>query len=459
MGRQPEKDDDGNVLRPAQWPDDAPLDWELSESAKGFRADYMDHRRMLEEFNHRATPPPFFVDSPHAAGPDATATTDADTASSADGAATAGTPAGDTSAATAATSPPPQPNPFATAEEQVPLAETNTATRTASGESPYQADAPPSSLPPHMIFSGEPAGAIEQAQLDAPFPARLFVGAGLIGYPCKDEETGRTELKLIVRPGEDVILSTIGTGNPAPARFNATIVDVFKSGMSEFDSTLVFCPIEELQRVRGMINPQTGQGDVTMLKIKLKDYETAGLVVQRLRQASHKFPPQLFQIYTWEQKRAPLLQAVEIESAILNVLLFLIIAVAGFGILAIFYMIVVEKTRDIGILKALGASSRGVMAIFLTYGLSLGVVGSGVGVVMGLLFVCYINEIEGALSWMTGKKVFDETIYYFHVIPTQVSPWMVIAVALGAMAIAVLASVLPARRASRLHPVCALRYE
>ena len=73
----------------------------------------------------------------------------------------------------------------------------------------------------------------------------------------------------------------------------------------------------------------------------------------------------------------------QMETAILNVLLFMIIAVAGFGILAIFYMIVVEKTRDIGILKSLGASGRGVMGIFLAYGLSLGLVGSGVGMVVG----------------------------------------------------------------------------
>ena len=79
-------------------------------------------------------------------------------------------------------------------------------------------------------------------------------------------------------------------------------------------------------------------------------------------------------------------------------LLFLIIAVAGFGILAIFYMIVVEKTRDIGILKSLGASGRGVMGIFLAYGLSLGMVGSGVGMVAGLLFVRYINEIAAGLG-------------------------------------------------------------
>ena len=81
------------------------------------------------------------------------------------------------------------------------------------------------------------------------------------------------------------------------------------------------------------------------------------------------------------------------ETAILNVLLFMIIAVAGFGILAIFFMIVVEKTRDIGILKSLGASGRGIMGIFLAYGLSLGIVGSGVGMVIGLLFVVYINHI------------------------------------------------------------------
>ncbi len=105
------------------------------------------------------------------------------------------------------------------------------------------------------------------------------------------------------------------------------------------------------------------------------------------------------------------------ETAILNVLLFMIIAVAGFGILAIFYMIVVEKTRDIGILKSLGASGRGIMGIFLAYGLSLGLVGSGVGMVVGLLFVRYINPIADGLGWLTGHPVFNPAIYYFYKIP------------------------------------------
>ena len=143
----------------------------------------------------------------------------------------------------------------------------------------------------------------------------------------------------------------------------------------------------------------------------------------------------------------------------LNILLFFIIAVAGFGILAIFFMIVVEKTRDMGILKSLGASSRGILGIFLGYGLSLGVVGAGVGLTIGLLFVRYINQIRDLLEHITGQPVFDPSIYYFYQIPTIIDPFTVFWIMVGALSIAVLASILPALRAARLHPVEALRYE
>ena len=157
--------------------------------------------------------------------------------------------------------------------------------------------------------------------------------------------------------------------------------------------------------------------------------------------------------------KARCLAAVQMETTILNILLFLIIAVAGFGILAIFYMIVVEKTRDIGILKSLGASGRGVMGIFLAYGLSLGLVGSGGGLVLGLLFVHYINPIADGLGWLMGRPLFNPEIYYLYKIPTIVFPETVAWIVAGALGIAMLASVLPALRAARLHPVEALRYE
>ena len=147
------------------------------------------------------------------------------------------------------------------------------------------------------------------------------------------------------------------------------------------------------------------------------------------------------------------------EMTVLNLLLFMIIAVAGFGILAIFTMIVVEKTRDIGILKSLGASGQGIMGIFLGYGLSLGIVGSGVGLAIGWTFVAHINQIADLLGQLTGRPVFDPSMYYFQEIPTVMDPSTIAWIVCGAMVISVLASILPARRAARLDPVAALCYE
>ena len=273
-------------------------------------------------------------------------------------------------------------------------------------------------------------------------------------------QTGEIEDVYLIRPGDDanVMLTTIGD-NPTPVIENCTVVDFYSSNMHEYDSSFAFLPLSELQRLRGMIDPLTGDGSVSTIQIKLKEGADLDAVRDKL---IAQFPPAYFPEYdirTWQDTQRPLLSAVKMELTILNILLFLIIAVAGFGILATFYMIVVEKTKDIGILKALGAPSRGVMSIFLGYGMSLGTVGTGVGIVLGLLFVRYINEIADGVAVLTGQEVFDPTIYYFSEIPTVINPVTILWVGIGAIAIAVLASVLPALRAARLHPVEALRYE
>ncbi len=306
----------------------------------------------------------------------------------------------------------------------------------------------------HDDFLTDPVMANQATQVrTAPLSARIFLGEGLVSFQAQNPETGKLQKIMMVEPGDDVIVSTVTAGRPPePVRISATVVDMFRSGMNEYDTSIVLMNINELQKNRGMHLDNS----ITSIHIRLKDYADAPAAIAALERA---FPPGQVTIKTWEEKQGLLLSAVEVETAILNVLLFLIITVAGFGILAIFYMIVVEKTRDIGILKSLGASSNGVMSIFLSYGLGLGIVGSTAGVVIGLLFVRYINQIEDALSWLTGRKVFDEKIYYFFEIPTSVSPVMVASVAFGAISIAVLASILPARRAARLHPVRALRFE
>jgi lipoprotein-releasing system permease protein len=299
------------------------------------------------------------------------------------------------------------------------------------------------------------AGQASQASAPADDASQLTGAVLGINLAAYREPSGAE--RFLVIPGDDVRLTYPTAGaSPNAATNSFTIVDFYESKMSEYDASFVFVPLASLQHYRGMIDPSTQIPRFTSIQIKVKPGVDIAMV-RDLLQA--EFDPRLYAIKTWRDDQAPLLAAVQMETAVLNVLLFLIIAVAGFGILAIFFMIVVEKTRDIGILKSLGASARGVMGIFLGYGLSLGLVGAGVGLVMGLLFVRYINEIAASIGWATGRQVFDPSMYYFYEIPTIVNPWTVSWIALGAIGIAVLASILPARRAARLHPVEALRYE
>lgn len=261
------------------------------------------------------------------------------------------------------------------------------------------------------------------------------------------------------RPGDDVrMMFPNAADDTKVVNQKFTVVDLYESGMSEYDSTFAFVQLDRLQDYRGMIHPETGARSVTTIQLKLAEGADLNAARDALRR---RFPPDMYayNIQTWRDMQGPLLAAVQLETTILNILLFLIIAVAGFGILATFFMIVVEKTRDIGTLKALGASGGGVMSIFLSYGLLLGVVGSGVGLAGGLLFVDHINSIAGVIESVTGQEVFDPTVYYFSEIPTIIRPAMLVWVMVGAITIAVIASVLPALRAARMDPVQSLRFE
>lgn len=285
----------------------------------------------------------------------------------------------------------------------------------------------------------------------------IVLGIGLGSIRGRDSE-GKIRDHYYLRPGDDVSVAFPNAGTPPRAIDQSfTIVDFYESKMSEYDATFAFVPIQALQRARGMIDPQTGIGSVTSIQIKLKQGVELAEARDILRS---EFPPEsMVSVNSWKDTQGPLLAAVAMETTILNILLFMIIAVAGFGILATFFMIVVEKTRDIGVLKSLGASGNGVASIFLGYGVLLGTVGAGVGLLAGLLFVWKINEIARVVEFVTGREVFDPTVYYFDKIPTIVHPTMLVWVSVGSILIAVLASVLPSIRAARMHPVEALRYE
>jgi len=282
-------------------------------------------------------------------------------------------------------------------------------------------------------------------------PQGAIVGILIASIRIKNEDNKeKFEERFFIEKGDTVVLTTVGGQKLAPVYDRFVVVDYFKSEMSDYDSNYVFVPLDYLQHLRTM------DDRVTTIMIKLKNYDADG---EEVKKSLEKLFKGEASVHTWEGKQGALLAAINIEKGILNVLLFLIIAVAGFGILAIFSMIVTEKTRDIGILKALGASNGGVMNIFISYGLLLGMVGAGLGTFLGVWLTLNINKVEHWLGQMTGKKLFDPGVYYFTEIPTDIQVGTVIMVNVGAVLIAVLFSVLPALRAAMLHPVRALRYE
>jgi lipoprotein-releasing system permease protein len=280
------------------------------------------------------------------------------------------------------------------------------------------------------------------------------------------DENGNVVEEAALKPGDRIDITTVsafqtehetpyGTQRNVqvkPVSGSFLVTDYVKTEMSEYDQSLVYVPLDHLQRIRGM------QGRCTHFQIKLKNYERDKEFVTRELQEIFR-PETGARVATWEQLQGSLLAAIEVERSILNLLLFMIVGVAGFSILAIFTMIVSEKYRDIGILKSLGASNQGVMSIFVGYGLLLGIVGCALGTVLGLWITENINQIEQVLTQIRGRAIFPRDVYYFKEIPTNVDAVSVVYVNLGALATAVLFSVLPAWRAARLHPVRALRFE
>ena len=333
---------------------------------------------------------------------------------------------------------------------------------------------------PNAPLPGTPGGAVPSPGMASPldnyeqFQVRydkekqqeigVIVGVGVFsGYrrkamdPVLGEEV--TQELLIRVPGDDITLSMLAVGSenslPRIVYDRFTVTDLYECRMAEYDETFVYVPIKKLQELRGMVESD-GSRLATHLLIKVKKGVSID-IVRDLLQNSNLFPDTQFEVKTWRDQQAVMLAAVATELSILNVLLFLIIAVAGFGILAIFFMLVVEKTRDIGILKSLGAGGWGVMQIFLGYGLLLGLLGSGFGLGLGLLFVKNINKIAALLSKVMGHEVFDPAIYMFHEVPAIIEPMTVVWIMFGSILIAVLSGILPAWRAARLNPVDALR--
>jgi lipoprotein-releasing system permease protein len=227
------------------------------------------------------------------------------------------------------------------------------------------------------------------------------------------------------------------------------VAAIYEVGMFEYDNSFVFLPLEAAQ----LFFRQEGQA--TGIEVFVKDPQRVWLARGPILQAVG----QPARAYDWQQANSSFFNAVQVERNVMFLILTLIILVAAFNIVSSLIMLVKDKTRDIAILRTIGASSGSVLRIFLMAGTAIGVLGTLGGLALGLLFNANIESIRQLLQAMTGTQLFSPEVYFLAQLPSKSDPREVAEVVAMALGLSFLATIYPAWRAARLDPVEALRYE
>jgi lipoprotein-releasing system permease protein len=275
-----------------------------------------------------------------------------------------------------------------------------------------------------------PGGARPSAEKSSPPKLAIIVGKELAA-------------RLGTFVGDTInVISPSGTPGPlgiVPKIRKFEVVGIFDSGMYEYDSTLAYISMATAQ---DFFN--TGDA-VTGVEVKVDDIFAADRIAKEIEEALG-FP---YWARDWMKLNKNLFSALQLEKMMMFIILILIILVASFNIIGTLTMIVVEKSREIAILKAMGATRREVMRIFMVDGLVIGGVGTAIGIPLGLV-VCYLLQ-----SFYT----LPSDIYYISHLPIRIQPLDILVISLSAVAISFIATLYPSWQAARLNPSEALRYE
>jgi len=281
-----------------------------------------------------------------------------------------------------------------------------------------------------------------------------YIGANLVNFQKSHVILGwRLANKLAVHAGDNITFispkANLTAFGSLPKMKSYTVLGVFNSGMSEYDGNFVFMPLEEAQKFFGI------KDQVSHLEVFAKDLSSAAHVMDDAFDAVQGKA----QVYDWRHTNKAFFNAVEVERNVMFLILTLIIIVAAFNMISGLIMLVQDKAKDIAVLRTMGMSRGGIQRVFLLSGLTVGVIGTLAGVILGLAFCYNIDSIKNWLEGLSGHELFSAEVYFLSHLPAKVELSEVTWIGLMSLALAFLATLYPSWKASKTDPVEALRYE
>jgi lipoprotein-releasing system permease protein len=254
-------------------------------------------------------------------------------------------------------------------------------------------------------------------------------------------------------PGDKMtlIVPEVGSvpGGITPRMHRLTLVGVFKVG-AELDGSLGLIHIADAAKMQRL-----SEGQVPSLRLKLKDLYQAPQVSQQIAKGLGAE----YHASDWTHTQGSLFNAMKMEKTMIGLLLLLIVAVAAFNIIATLIMVVSDKGGDIAILRTLGATPGQIMRVFMVQGSLIGVVGTLIGGVLGVIAALNVSQLVMWLERVSGRQVFSSDLYFISSLPSDLQALDVLLICSAALILSFLATLYPSWRASRIQPAEALRYE
>lgn len=263
----------------------------------------------------------------------------------------------------------------------------------------------------------------------------------------------RLAQKMGLIPGDEITLISpngkVTAFGTVPRMKSYKIIGTFEVGMYEYDSNFIFMPLDAAQVYFGM------PGAVSNIDVTLDN----DAYLSEVRRAVEESVGAGAYVYDWKQTNSAFFNAIAVERNVMFIILTLIILVAAFNIITGLIMLVKDKGRDIAVLRTMGATKGMIMRIFFMDGAFIGVVGTAIGLTLGILFCNNIEMIRQLLQNISGRELFSAEIYFLSQLPAQVDWREVSVVVIISLLLSFLATIYPAYRAAKYDPVEALRYE